>query len=135
MAGLRFDWKAAMTLGGYFAALLLTEIIRDRVVAPCARFQEGAGRITAVLLVNLVTHPLLHYYALLHQYYPAVPAGTPVVLLLEAGVVFAEWGLLATALKERSKRSLFVLSATMNTCSFVAGLFIVNTRVMQIFAR
>ena len=53
-----------------------------------------AREIAAVLLVNLVTHPLLHYYLLLRLHYKAAPVGMAVIFLLEAGVVFAEWGLL-----------------------------------------
>ncbi len=121
-----------MALSGYFVALFLTEIIETAVAL--ALGYRKAHEIAAVLLVNLFTHPLLHFYALLHRYYEGAPMGMSLDLMLEVGVVFAEWGLLGFALKERSNRSLFFLSAAMNTCSFVTGLFIMNTRAMQIFA-
>ncbi|HWB59459.1 MAG TPA: hypothetical protein VG733_08205 [Chthoniobacteraceae bacterium] len=109
-----------MTVTGYLAALLETEII-ETTVAYLLGYRKGR-EIAAVLLVNLVTHPLLHYYALLHEYFDLLPMSMTVLFFLEIGIVFGEWGLLSFALKEKSRGSLFILSATMNTCSYLAGL-------------
>jgi hypothetical protein len=111
-----------MTLHGYLLSLFLTELI-ESAVAFALNFRKRR-EIAAVLLVNLVTHPLLHFYELLHEHYAAFPMDLTILTCMEAGIVFAEWGLLSIALRERSKRSLFLLSATMNTCSYLAGLAI-----------
>lgn len=109
-----------MTLRDYLIAFFLTEIIE-----PTVAFLLGYRKpreIGAVLLVNLVTHPLLHYYALLHESFAQLPMSSAILFLLETGVVFAEWGLLVFALPKNSKRSLFFLSAAMNVSSCLLGL-------------
>jgi hypothetical protein len=115
-----------MTIAGYLTALFLTEVI-ETTVALLLGFRK-LREIAAVLLVNIVTHPLLHYYLLLHERYDTLPMSMAVLFFLEVGIVFVEWGLLVFALKERPKRSLFILSAAMNTCSYLAGLAIYYAR-------
>jgi hypothetical protein len=115
-----------MTLQSYLTAFLLTEII-ETSVAWLLGFRKGR-EIAAVLLVNCVTHPSLHYYLLLTARFDWLPMSMTVLFFLEIGIVFIEWGLLVFALRKRSPRSLFLLSFTMNTASYLAGLAIYYAR-------
>jgi len=109
-----------MTISSYLTALFWTVVI-EVAVAWFLKFRKKR-EIATVLLVNLISHPILHYLFLIDLYFGLIPLIAPVVLVLEVGVVFLEWGLMVYALKERSKRSLFKLSLIMNSVSYLAGI-------------
>jgi hypothetical protein len=100
------------------AAFLLTEAIEVSVALLLG--YRRVREIAAVILVNLVTHPLLNYLLLLNDYFGFGSARFPIVLLLEIGVILAEWALLLFALRQK-KLPLLGLSVTMNACSYLIG--------------
>jgi hypothetical protein len=102
-------------------ALLLTEIVEIAValVLGYRRPQE----IVAVFLVNLVTNPSLNYLLFLNDKFGIIQQRLPLIFVLEVAVVFIEWAFLVFALRG-NKKSLFVLSLTMNTCSYLTGVVI-----------
>ena len=102
-------------------ALLLTEIV-EVAVALFLGYRHWRA-IIAVILVNLVTNPSLNYLLFLNEGLGIIKHRFPLILFSELGVVVVEWALLVFALRE-DKKSLFVLSFAMNTCSYLTGLLI-----------
>jgi hypothetical protein len=102
-------------------ALLLTEIV-EIAVALFLGYRRPR-EIIAVFLVNLVTNPSLNYLLFLNEYFSIIRYRLPLILFSELAVVLVEWALLVFALRE-NKKSLFVLSFAMNTCSYLIGVLI-----------
>ena len=107
-----------MNISDNLLALLITEIV-EITVALFLGYRRPR-EIIAVILVNLVTNPSLNYLLFLNDHFGIIRERFPLILFLEAAVVLIEWALLVVALR-RSNRSLFVLSLTMNTCSYLTG--------------
>jgi hypothetical protein len=110
-----------MTIHDYLIALLLTEII-EVTVAVLLGYRRRR-EIAAVILVNLVSHPILHYFLLLNRHFDLVAMSTYTILFLEAAVILVEWGLLVFALRKKTASLLF-LSITMNLCSYLTGVLV-----------
>jgi hypothetical protein len=102
-------------------ALLLTEIV-EIAVALFLGYRRPR-EIIAVFLVNLVTNPSLNYLLFLNEYFSIIRQRLPLILFSEVAVVLIEWALLVFALRG-NKKSLFVLSFAMNTCSYLTGVLI-----------
>jgi len=102
-------------------ALLLTEIVEIAVALFLGYRRPRA--IIAVILVNLVTNPSLNYLLFLNEYFGIIRYRFPLIFFSELAVVLVEWALLAFALRG-NKKSLFVLSFAMNTCSYLTGVLI-----------
>jgi hypothetical protein len=102
-------------------ALLLTEIV-ETTVALLLGYRRPR-EIIAVILVNLVTNPSLNYLLFLNDHFGVIRQRLALVLLLEVAVVLIEWALLVFALRG-NRKSLFVLSLAMNTCSYLTGVLI-----------
>ena len=110
-----------MSIREALLALLLTEIV-EIAVALFLGYRRPR-EITAVFLVNLVTNPSLNYLLFLNDYFGIIRYRLPLILFSEVAVVFVEWALLVFALRG-NKKSLFLLSFTMNTCSYLTGVLI-----------
>ncbi|MBV8212405.1 MAG: hypothetical protein JOZ08_04165 [Verrucomicrobia bacterium] len=110
-----------MSIRDALLALLLTEIV-EITVALLLGYRRPR-EIIAVFLVNLVTNPSLNYLLFLNDQFGIVRHRFPLMLFLESGVVLVEWALLVFALRG-SRKSLFILSLTMNTCSYLIGVLI-----------
>jgi hypothetical protein len=110
-----------MTIHDYLIALLLTETIEVTVTILLG--YRKRREIAAVILVNLVSHPILHYFLLLNRHFDMVAMNTYTILFLEAAVILVEWGLLVFTLR-RKATSLLFLSITMNLCSYLIGVLI-----------
>jgi len=102
-------------------ALLLTEIV-EVTVALILGYRRPR-EIVAVILVNLVTNPSLNYLLSLNNHFGIIRHRLPLILFSELGVVLIEWILLVFALR-RNKKSLLILSFTMNACSYLTGVLI-----------
>ena len=109
-------WK--VNISDNLLALLLTEIV-EITVALFLGYRRPR-EIIAVILVNLVTNPSLNYLLFLNDHFGIIRQRFPLILFLELGVVLIEWALLVLALRG-NKKSLFVLSFAMNTCSYLTG--------------
>lgn len=103
----------------YATALSLTVLI-EVSVALLLGYRQGRF-VLAVILVNLVSHPLLSVLAYANGYFGGVVDRPPLILVLEAGVVLLE-GFLLTDTFELPARSLYGLSLAMNVASFLTGL-------------
>ena len=110
-----------MSIREALLALLLTEIV-EIAVALFLGYRRPR-EITAVFLVNLVTNPSLNYLLFLNDYFGIIRYRWPLILFSEVAVVLVEWALLVFALRG-NKKSLFVLSFTMNICSYLTGVLI-----------
>jgi hypothetical protein len=110
-----------MTLREYAVTLFLTEIIEVTVAILLGYRQRR--QIAAVILVNLVSHPILHFFLLLNRHYDLVAMRPMTIPLLEAAVILLEWALLVFALRGK-KSALLFLSTTMNLCSYLVGVLI-----------
>lgn len=110
-----------MNIRDLLLALLLTEVVEIAV----ALFLGYRRRrvIIAIFLVNLVTNPSLNYLLFLNEYFGIIRQRLPLILFSEVAVVLIEWALLVFALRG-NKKSLFVLSFAMNTCSYLTGVLI-----------
>ena len=110
-----------MNIRDVLLALLLTEVVEIAVALLLGyrRLRE----IIAVFLVNLITNPSLNYLLFLNEYFSIIRQRLPLILFSEVAVVLIEWALLVFALRG-NKRSLFVLSFAMNTCSYLTGVLI-----------
>ena len=102
-------------------ALLLTEFAEIAVALFLGYRRPRA--IIVVFLVNLVTNPSLNYLLFLNDYFRIIRYHLLLILFSELAVVLVEWALLVFALRG-NKKSLFVLSFTMNTCSYLTGVVI-----------
>jgi hypothetical protein len=79
--------------------------------------------IWAVVLINVITNPLLNYLLLVNNNYQLITQTNALIFSLEAGVIIAEWRLLAYVLRRRDYKILW-LSALINTSSFLGGLLV-----------
>jgi hypothetical protein len=78
----------------------------------------------AVLLVNLVTHPILTYVIWVNAHYRFFDLTLGALFIAELCVVAVEWGMLVVVLRERPYRLLAVTLA-MNLASVVVGIIVV----------
>jgi hypothetical protein len=113
---------------GYLAQLVLALVLTIIIEAGVSwifglRGKKGLG---SVALVNVITNPVLNYIVLLNSFFHLVDRADVLIIILEAGVVLAEWVLLRWALRQAAVK-MFVLSLVMNAASFLAGLFILGT--------
>ena len=105
-------------LAGYLLALLLTLLIEGGVA-----FVMGLRtrqQMLAVVMVNLVTHPILHYTLLLLGQLGA-DVTLAIILGLEMAVAAAE-GLLLVYMFGRPKGRLWLIALLANGASYLAGL-------------
>ena len=79
----------------------------------------------AVFLVNVVTHPTIHFFLLGIFYFRLMPIHLPLLLAIELAVFLTEGFLLAYALRLRLARAGF-LSFAMNASSYLIGLLLLN---------
>jgi hypothetical protein len=107
-------------LGSYAIAFLLT-LVTEVAVALALGYRKRR-EIASVVWVNVFSHPLLIYLIWILDWLRSAPVNFSETLLLEAAVVVVEWKLLYYALVKQGKARLFLLSLTMNSVSFVAGL-------------
>ncbi len=107
-------------LGRYLLALLLTVAI-EGAMAWCFGFRAWRAQL-AVAMINCITNPALNLL-LVALAWLGVNVRLPLVVLLEVGVVAAEWGLLVYAFGG-PKRRLLALSLVANTASFLAGVLL-----------
>ncbi|MCY2991126.1 MAG: hypothetical protein NTY19_25090 [Planctomycetota bacterium] len=82
-----------------------------------------APELSAVLLVNIVTHPALHAFLWVVFCTKVLPLTWPLLLVLEAVVFLAEWGMLARLLRLSATRAGLV-ALTINTASALLGLML-----------
>lgn len=104
----------------YLTAFVLTVLIESGVAL--ALGYRGRLMLLAILLVNVCTHPLLNALMLANSHYVFLP-DFPLLIVLEIGVVFAEWLLLRDTFREYPK-PLLRLSFWMNFTSFATGVLI-----------
>ncbi len=110
-----------MAIANYILALVLTIAVETGVAATLPLKTNVSVR--AIVLVNLMSHPLLHYVIWINQYAQFMSLTWPVLIGLELGVVVLEWALLFFVV-QRNAAQLFGLSLAMNTVSFAVGLVI-----------
>jgi len=79
----------------------------------------------AVFLVNVVTHPTVHFFLLGIFYFRLMAIHLPLLITLEFAVFLTEWFLLAYALRLRMTQAGF-LSFAMNATSCLLGLALLN---------
>lgn len=104
----------------YFVALLLTVAIE--IIVAVLFWYRNKESILSVVLVNLITNPLANFLVLFNSYTNLLPENT-LIIIIEIGVVLAEWGLLVYALRLEPKKML-LLSVAMNVASYAVGLLI-----------
>jgi hypothetical protein len=125
-------WSAFSAMVAFLGPpLLLTVLIEVPVGWLCGLRSRRA--VSAVVLVNVVTNPVLNYLLLVFSLSnPPLPDNSPVVALaviwgliavLEVLAVVAEWRMLLWVLGGSSRRML-VTSVLMNAASFGLGLAI-----------
>jgi len=102
-------------------ALLLSILVEVPVAALFGYWRPW--QIAIVALINVITNPPMNYLLLLNYHFGWVPRTTFLIAMLEIAVVFVEWRLLLFAFRQKPWR-LLALSATMNFCSYVAGVFL-----------
>jgi hypothetical protein len=107
-----------MQIINYLASLVIT-ITSEICVAILFGYRTESA-LRAVILVNLITHPILGYMLWINAYEDLIDMGV-LVAILEVLVVFVEWGLLYFVLRERPRR-LLCLSLAANASSFGIGL-------------
>ncbi len=103
----------------WLEAFLLTLAAEGAVGA--ALGLRSRRELAAVAAANLVTHPALYFMAA--RKLPTALWGNAGMglIILEAGAVLAEAGLLGYALPDRGRGRLLVLSSLMNIGSFLLG--------------
>ncbi|MDP4093452.1 MAG: hypothetical protein Q8920_08835 [Bacillota bacterium] len=105
----------------FLLPLILTIIIESAV-----SFILGyRGRLFyfTIVTVNFITNPFLNFVILLIGFFGLLKSYYLFVLPMEVLIVFVEWMLLKYATRKDSK-SLLLLSAVMNSASFLTGLLI-----------
>lgn len=102
----------------YLIALGLTLII-ESLIGLLVGFRNKK-EFAALILVNLVTHPLLHLLFFLNNYLAFLTVNDGIIVLLEILITITEGCLLSLALKKPLKRMLLV-SLAMNASSFLLG--------------
>ena len=110
-----------MFLIEYLFTLILTVILEISVA-----FLWGLKKtveLRAILLINLLTHPILHLTIwTISYFYPAI-VGFGLILLFEIIIILSEWRLLVLILRKKSEHVL-ILSSLMNITSFVVGILL-----------
>ena len=76
--------------------------------------------IVLIILINFITHPLLNFIIQI-LYALKVDVNLYYIIPLEVAVIIVEWILLVYVF-EKPKKKLLLLSFTMNTASFLAGI-------------
>lgn len=109
-----------MWLNDFIIAFFLTLAI-ELLVAYALGFRKKEVFVI-VALVNVITHPLMHYLLLVMSYY-RIDTGLFTVTLLEAGVVLVEFGLLLYVFN-KDKKKWFTLSLVSNTVSYLIGIML-----------
>lgn len=107
----------------YLIALGLTMAV-ELPVAWLLGLREKSA-LLAMVMINLITHPLLHLILLViwtAGEWTAAP--TYVVPLLECAVAAAEWGLLTYALGRPGK--MLLISVAANAASYTIGMLVLN---------
>lgn len=104
----------------YLIAFVLTVLIETGVAL--ALGYRKRSLLLAILLVNVCTHPLLNALMLANAHFALIP-DFPFLVVLEIGVVFAEWLLLRDTFRN-DPRPLLRLSFWMNFTSFATGVLI-----------
>ena len=104
----------------YLTAFFLTLVI-EGAVALALGYRERF-LLLALVLANVVTHPVLNALLLVNAHYQALP-DFPLLVALEIAVVFVEWHLLRDTLRDYP-RPLLRLSLSMNGASFAAGVLL-----------
>jgi hypothetical protein len=112
-----------MLLNNFLLPLLLT--ITTEGILAFALGYRGKVFFTVLVLVNIMTNPVLNYSLVLLYMFNLQQFRPVVLLLLEVLVVFAEWKLFRFALLKDAK-ALLVLSAVINTGSFLIGLLFLH---------
>lgn len=79
--------------------------------------------ILIIVLVNMLTNPFMNFIAILLIYLGLQEFFYYLILPLELLLIPVEWMILSYALPGR-KKQLFVLSAVMNSFSFIIGLLV-----------
>jgi hypothetical protein len=81
--------------------------------------------VLAMVMVNLATHPLLHFVLLVILTAKGWTVAPPyIVIVLECCVVAAEWGLLSYALGRPGR--MLLVSIVTNAASYTAGLLLLH---------
>lgn len=103
-------------------ALLLTIVI-EVIVAIFFGYRKKL-EIVAIIIINLITNPLLNYLLFINNnYFGITHVNSVIILFLEIIVILVEWLLLRYIL-QKNPNKLFVLSLTMNFCSYIVGVLI-----------
>jgi len=113
-----------MSLSNYIVIYIVTlvlSIIIESSVAYLMGYKEKKY-LLAILMINLITHPILNYFLLVLSFVK-FNINLLLVGLLEIGVIFAEWGLLVHMFY-KPKDKLFILSLVTNLVSFITGILI-----------
>lgn len=106
-----------------YAAAFGATLVLELATAWMLRFRQRS-ELVSVFWVNVFSHPLLHYILWLLNATRRSPIALPELCLLEVAVVLLEWWLLCFALPRHRAARLLLLSATMNSVSFLTGLAI-----------
>jgi hypothetical protein len=104
----------------YAIAFLLTIVI-EVAVAMVLGYRKRP-EIACIVWVNVFSHPLLNYIIWTINSLSSVPIGIMWILLFEGCVAIIEWQLMCYALRRIKKSRLLVLSLTMNSASYIAGI-------------
>lgn len=104
----------------YIIALLLTIVIEGGV-AYLLGFRRRKVQL-ALAVINLITNPVLNYFLVVLGYL-GITVSLSLVMILEIGIVLAEWGMLVYTFPE-SKRRFMLLSILGNAASFSVGLLL-----------
>jgi hypothetical protein len=101
-------------------ALFLTVVVETGIALLFGL--RSRKEVTVVACINLITNPVLNCLLLVLAYVNQKP-DLLLLLILEACVVVIEWMMLRRYLRLNG-RTMGILSLTMNTASFLAGLLI-----------
>jgi len=113
--------RSYLAIANYILALVLTIVVEIGVAAALPHNTNVSAR--TIVLVNLMSHPLLHYVLWTNHYAQFMTVTWPVLIGLEMGVVVLEWALLLFVVREKAIH-LFYLSLAMNAASFTVGLVV-----------
>jgi hypothetical protein len=102
-----------------FLTVFLFTVLVEVAAAACLGYRKKLEIVTVILLV-CITNPLLNYIEYIDGYLKVLTINTATVLCMEAIIVVVEWLLLRFALRQDPKK-LFILSVTINSCSYFGG--------------
>jgi hypothetical protein len=105
-------------MGAYLLALFLTLVI-ELAVALILGYRSRR-ELAVVVLVNFVTHPVLHLILFLNNYLAFLTVNDLTIGIMEICIVFVEWGILCYSFPAK-KWKLLLLSFLMNLCSYGLG--------------